>query len=707
MPRRAVPAIQTPTRHRSFRRPWTRMPPPPPRTSPAPACRETREGGESGDGGRRSARCRAAAAAPSTFPFAATLIAYADRHDEASLRTPDTHGHAFVSQRARARTYMKGTQDAEHDAALPHSCADDGALGGGAGAGSRAGTGTGRTRVPGGTSGGERVPRAARRRRRCGGDASSAARGASALPAIHRALRLRMGGCRSVPTTAHARGDAPAPSVEECAFELDADAAQLVVDGASPSPSSATPLPHRDTLSSSSSPIHPPPSLINRGRGLLGRRVGGGGGCGADGETRVCFAARKLGETARARRGALRADVDAGRRWSGGCDSAAFPRSCDEYTLDAPRTPTALSRPRRRSRGTGNAGRGRARATGVMMGGAACGPRYLAGGGRRARKTRRRARQMRALQHYPMGSPRTRLARRTARRELCAQEAARASWGAGCLFDGARGAVRGRALAGAARGCIPAGRGTCSKLRPQPDAYAALDSRRLLAPTHGREREAGDDAAASGASRCWVYWEVGRAHWGVRALMGDAIHIHDEASSWVPQIDPMYPFHGLLLLRPPPSLLHPSCRRSRSNTTPSKAARHVDSFVTHSRTRCAEDSVDVRQERAGGDRVRRGAGIGVASSLTWSGRERERVRHWEEQAQVPRERGGRDGGGPHRARWRRTGFVSAHVGEARVCLEGRGEAGELGGKASAPGNRKARRVRLRRELRGEEVGAAG
>ncbi|KAJ6547941.1 hypothetical protein DFH09DRAFT_1505231 [Mycena vulgaris] len=232
MPRRAVPAIQTPTRHRSFRRPWTRMPPPPPRTSPAPACRETREGGESGDGGRRSARCRAAAAAPSTFPFAATLIAYADRHDEASLRTPDTHGHAFVSQRARARTYMKGTQDAEHDAALPHSCADDGALGGGAGAGSRAGTGTGRTRVPGGTSGGERVPRAARRRRRCGGDASSAARGASALPAIHRALRLRMGGCRSVPTTAHARGDAPAPSVEECAFELDADAAQLVVDGA-------------------------------------------------------------------------------------------------------------------------------------------------------------------------------------------------------------------------------------------------------------------------------------------------------------------------------------------------------------------------------------------------------------------------------------------------------------------------------------------
>ncbi|KAJ6468171.1 hypothetical protein DFH09DRAFT_1345266 [Mycena vulgaris] len=36
--------------------------------------------------------------------------------------------------------------------------------------------------------------------------------------------------------------------------------------------------------------------------------------------------------------------------------------------------------------------------------------------------------------------------------------------------------------------------GRC-QLRPQTDPCAALDSRRLLAPTHGREREAGDDAA--------------------------------------------------------------------------------------------------------------------------------------------------------------------------------------------------------------------
>ncbi|KAJ6543521.1 hypothetical protein DFH09DRAFT_37422 [Mycena vulgaris] len=164
--------------------------------------------------GRRSTLSRRvvrkhASAPPSTALFAPTLIACTDRHDEASIRRHDTHGHAFASQRTRARMYTKDTQDAKHDAALPHSCADDGALGGGAGAGSRVGPGTGRARVPGG-----RVEESGFRGRR-EGDVGAAGMlrplpvGRALHPPSTGALRLRMGGCRSVPTTAHARGDAP------------------------------------------------------------------------------------------------------------------------------------------------------------------------------------------------------------------------------------------------------------------------------------------------------------------------------------------------------------------------------------------------------------------------------------------------------------------------------------------------------------------
>ncbi|KAJ6548018.1 hypothetical protein DFH09DRAFT_632585 [Mycena vulgaris] len=100
-----------------------------------------------------------------------------------------------------------------------------------------------------------------------------------------------------------------------------------------------------------------------------------------------------------------------------------------------------------------------------------------------------------------MGSPHTRLARCTARRKP-----SRAGRGQGCrgaqpvLWDEARGAGRVRAAA-AACASIPARR---RRMRIQP-----LDLRRLLAPTHEREREAGGDAAVYGTSWCWVYWEVG------------------------------------------------------------------------------------------------------------------------------------------------------------------------------------------------------
>ncbi|KAJ6506475.1 hypothetical protein DFH09DRAFT_282583 [Mycena vulgaris] len=183
----------------------------------------------------RIARSRATSApsstVPSTSPFAATRIACAGRCG--GVASHARHTRAFPSQRARAHVHERHTK---HQARRRASALAAQEM---LRSGEERERDRGRVRVrarAGGTSGGERVPRTARRRRRCSGKRFACCPrtlvGRRRSTAIHRALRLRIGGCTSVPTTSRARGDAPAPSVEECAFELDADAAQLVVDGA-------------------------------------------------------------------------------------------------------------------------------------------------------------------------------------------------------------------------------------------------------------------------------------------------------------------------------------------------------------------------------------------------------------------------------------------------------------------------------------------
>ncbi|KAJ6506470.1 hypothetical protein DFH09DRAFT_282526 [Mycena vulgaris] len=113
---------------------------------------------------RRIARCRAASAPPSMSSFATTLVptVTARRRFAPYTATPsyNTRARARGHERhARRRSRTRYTGDARSR---------------GAGVRSRAGTGE-RARA-GGTSGGERVPRVARRRRRCRGGRSPAAR---------------------------------------------------------------------------------------------------------------------------------------------------------------------------------------------------------------------------------------------------------------------------------------------------------------------------------------------------------------------------------------------------------------------------------------------------------------------------------------------------------------------------------------------------
>ncbi|KAJ6503122.1 hypothetical protein DFH09DRAFT_1375514 [Mycena vulgaris] len=326
----------------------------------------------------RIARSRATSApsstVPSTSPFAATRIACSGRRG--GVASHARHTRAFLSQRARARTYMKGTQDIKHDAALPHSLRRRWCL-----------RGRSASEIEGGCAcarAGGRVEESGVRGRREGDvGAAGDARPPPAYPGgAERSTRHPRGApfedgwmherdYHWPPTTSEG---APAP--EECAFELDADAVQLVpVDHTyghariyptahshrarrrskpDPRPSFLRPLSlirgflflihirdsdasTSDTSIPAAAAHHPwarPRSGEARRRWRASLRAGG--------VTRVCFAARDLGETAR-------------KRLEGGGAAAATapspPVPATSTPLDAPRTPAALSRPRRRSRG--------------------------------------------------------------------------------------------------------------------------------------------------------------------------------------------------------------------------------------------------------------------------------------------------------------------------------------------------------------------
>ncbi|KAJ6468170.1 hypothetical protein DFH09DRAFT_1345265 [Mycena vulgaris] len=133
--------------------------------------------------------------------FAATFIACADRHAEAS------HTTRSDTRSTRGRTHPKDTQDAEHDAeydvehaALPYWLRTRWSARERSGSESEGecegGYGEKETSAQRGPLPAARVPWWRE----------------SAPPAIHGALRLGMGECTTVLTTARARGDAPAPT---------------------------------------------------------------------------------------------------------------------------------------------------------------------------------------------------------------------------------------------------------------------------------------------------------------------------------------------------------------------------------------------------------------------------------------------------------------------------------------------------------------
>ncbi|KAJ6506445.1 hypothetical protein DFH09DRAFT_1289106 [Mycena vulgaris] len=265
----------------------------------------------------------------------------------------------------------------------------------------------------------------------------------------------------------------------------------------------------------------------------------------------------------------------------------------------------------------------------------------------------------------------------------------RASGAAASLLDETRGAGSGRAVAGAARAFIPARRGVRPKLRPQPDSYAALDSRRPLAPTHGRERRHNDDAAGCGASWCRVYWEL------ISDELSDELDVSFPRPSIATTptiITP--PFASPLAFKHDGSLQGGPARQflrdaqARTSKLPwlrsaPATARHAFTPRLRSRTRSSRHLRGSRNWIEGTARAHR-VGMGWIHERGGGMRQQwRRCRRWTmalaagegggtlQASRSSSTRGVRVGGG--RGSW------SAHVGEGR----------ELGGEASAPGSRKA------------------
>ncbi|KAJ6484271.1 hypothetical protein DFH09DRAFT_1340126 [Mycena vulgaris] len=336
-------------------------------------------------------------------------------------------------------------------------------------------------------------------------------------------------------------------------------------------------------------------------------------------------------------------------------------------------------------------------------------------------KTRRRARHPVAavFPHYTMGSPRTRLVRRATRREPSRVGRAEGVVGRRLPIGTRRVQLGQIARQQQQRALLcPLGvhAATADGTRTQP-----LDSHRLLAPTHGREREAGGDAAARGHRGAGFTGRWGWAHGGGRAACAagrctkvrqrrvytmDYLNVHSldlcsimtcrpTISQWTSTYSYLYVsmmmlvagYFGLFNVYFPrpyiataptiitPPLASPLAFKHDGSVQGGPARQFTGPYLeapltsqgssacmqahdAHSRRASAaapvaqrmvcifDRSEQSRWSATGAGHGTQGTGIGVASSLTWGGRERERVRHWEEQAQVPREPGEGDGGGP-------------------------------------------------------------